>query len=345
MLEFSNSSGYSKCVPKEEPSVASVPEEGPSIQGLLYWYGYNTVEEYLSNTYFPSTDKDNTNKDSTDEDTLHESYSPMSKGPVWGCDRLVSRAKVIGNQVEYLVKAKDEIIASTWNLVDRSLTSTKISHLSGIVPSTVDTKYFVELADEKQRAELFDRIDTLERGNMRLRGMLSVERQRVDHLWRNDILIYSRNKVEHEGHLKEGIHVDPAKIEAIRDWASPKTPTEIRQLLGLAGYYRRFIEGFSKIVKPMTKLAQKSVKFDWSEKEEAAFQTLKQKLCSAPILALMEGSKNFMVYCDASHKGLGAVLMQKERVIAYASRQLKIHEKNYTTHDLELGAVVFALKM
>ncbi|GKC48623.1 putative reverse transcriptase domain-containing protein [Tanacetum coccineum] len=95
----------------------------------------------------------------------------------------------------------------------------------------------------------------------------------------------------------------------------------------------------------MTKLTQKRVKFNWGEKEETDFQTLKQKLCSAPILALPEGSENFIVYCDASHKGLGAVLMQKEKVIAYASRQLKIHEKNYTMHDLELGAVVFALKM
>ncbi|GKE77699.1 putative reverse transcriptase domain-containing protein, partial [Tanacetum coccineum] len=93
------------------------------------------------------------------------------------------------------------------------------------------------------------------------------------------------------------------------------------------------------------KLTQKSVKFDWSEKAEAAFQLLKQKLCSAPILALPKGSENFVVYCDASHKGLGTVLMQREKVIAYTSRQLKIHEKNYTTHDLELGAVVFALKM
>ncbi|GJZ09711.1 putative reverse transcriptase domain-containing protein [Tanacetum coccineum] len=95
----------------------------------------------------------------------------------------------------------------------------------------------------------------------------------------------------------------------------------------------------------MMKLTQKNVKFNWSEKAEAAFQLLKQKLCSAPILALPEGSENFVVYCDASRKGLGAVLMQREKVIAYASRQLKIHEKNYTTHDLELGAVVFALKM
>ncbi|GJZ32518.1 putative reverse transcriptase domain-containing protein [Tanacetum coccineum] len=163
------------------------------------------------------------------------------------------------------------------------------------------------------------------------------------------------DKKEHEEHLKAilellkkeklGIHVDPTKIEAIKDWASPKTPTEIRQFLGLAGYYRRFIEGFSKIAKSMTKLTQKGIKFDWGEKEENAFQLIKQKLCSAPILALPEGSEDFVVYCDASHKGLGAVLMQREKVIAYASRQLKVHEKNYTTHDLELGSVVFALKI
>ncbi|GKB84443.1 putative reverse transcriptase domain-containing protein [Tanacetum coccineum] len=95
----------------------------------------------------------------------------------------------------------------------------------------------------------------------------------------------------------------------------------------------------------MTKLTQKNMKFDWSEKAEDAFQLLKQKLCSALILALPEGSENFVVYFDASRKVLGAVLTQREKVIAYASCQLKIHEKNYTTHDLELGAVVFALKM
>ncbi|GJR34531.1 putative reverse transcriptase domain-containing protein [Tanacetum coccineum] len=139
--------------------------------------------------------------------------------------------------------------------------------------------------------------------------------------------------------LSKGIHVDPAKIESIKDWTSPQSPTEIRQFLGLAGYYRRFIEGFSKIAKPMTKLTQKKVKFEWGDKQETAFQLLKQKLCSAPILALPEGSEDFIAYCDASKKGLGAVLMQREKVISYASRQLKIHEKNYTTHDLELGAV------
>ncbi|GKF52135.1 putative reverse transcriptase domain-containing protein [Tanacetum coccineum] len=96
--------------------------------------------------------------------------------------------------------------------------------------------------------------------------------------------------------LPKGIHVDPAKIESVKDWASPKTPMEIRQFLGLAGYYRRFIEGFSKIAKPMTKLTQKKVKFEWGDKQEAAFQLLKQKLCSAPILALPEGSEDFIVY-------------------------------------------------
>ena len=122
-------------------------------------------------------------------------------------------------------------------------------------------------------------------------------------------------------------------------------PDRIRQLLGLAGYYRRFIEGFSTIAKPLTRLTQKSVKYEWGDKEEEAFRLLKEKLCSAPILALPEGNEDFVVYCDASHKGLGAVLMQREKVIAYASRQLKKHEKNYTTHDLELGVVVFALRI
>ncbi|GKA80474.1 retrovirus-related pol polyprotein from transposon TNT 1-94 [Tanacetum coccineum] len=113
---------------------------------------------------------------------------------------------------------------------------------------------------------------------------------------------------------------------------------------GLAGYYRRFIEGFSKIAKQMTKLTQKKVTFVWGDKQEAAFQLLKLKLCSAPILALPEGSEDFIVYCDASIKGLGVVLMQREKVVAYASRQLKIHERNYTTHDLELGEITEAQK-
>nr|GFB72951.1 putative reverse transcriptase domain-containing protein [Tanacetum cinerariifolium] len=108
-------------------------------------------------------------------------------------------------------------------------------------------------------------------------------------------------KVQFLGHVidSQGIHVDPAKIESVKDWASPK----IRQFLGLAGYYQRFIEGFSKVARPITKLTQRKVKFEWGDKQEAAFQLLKQKLCSAPILALPEGSKDFIVCCDASTKG------------------------------------------
>nr|GFA38123.1 retrotransposon protein, putative, Ty3-gypsy subclass [Tanacetum cinerariifolium] len=149
----------------------------------------------------------------------------------------------------------------------------------------------------------------------------------------DDILIYSKDEKEHGEHLK-------AILELLK-----KEELYAKFSKCLAGYYRRFIKGFSKIAKPMTKLTQKKVKFEWGDKQEAAFQPLKQKLCSAPILTLPEGSEDFIVYCDASNKGLGAVLMQREKVISYASRQRKIHEKNYTTHDLELGAVVFALKI
>nr|GEV91573.1 putative reverse transcriptase domain-containing protein [Tanacetum cinerariifolium] len=195
----------------------------------------------------------------------------------------------------------------------------------------------------------------------------------------DDILIYSKNKEDHEEHLKtilellkneklyakfskcdfwlesvhflghvidnDGVYVDPAKVEAIRNWSAPTTPTEVRQFLGLAGYYQRFIEGFSLISKPLSKLIQKNKKYEWGVEEEEAFQTQKQKLCFVPILALLEGTENFILYCDASLKGYGAVLMQREKVIAYASRQLKKHEENYTTHDLEPGAIVFALRL
>ncbi|GKA92869.1 reverse transcriptase domain-containing protein [Tanacetum coccineum] len=141
------------------------------------------------------------------------------------------------------------------------------------------------------------------------------------------------------------IHVDPSKIKAVKNWKAPRTPTQVRSFLGLAGYYHRFIENFSKIAKSLTILTQKSKTFDWGEEQELAFQTLKDKLCNAPVLALPDGPKDFVVYCDAFEIGLGCVLMQIGKVIAYAPRQLKTHEKNYTTHDLELGAVVFALKI
>ncbi|GKC31570.1 putative reverse transcriptase domain-containing protein [Tanacetum coccineum] len=195
----------------------------------------------------------------------------------------------------------------------------------------------------------------------------------------NDILIYSKTREEHVENLRlvlellikeklyakfskckfwlrevqflghvingNGIHVDPSKIEAVKNWKALRTPTEVRSFLGLVGYYCRFIENFSKIAKSLTILTQKCKTSDCGEDQELAFQTLKDKLCNAPVLALPDGPKDFMVYCDASGLGLGYVLMQRSKVIAYASRQLKIHEKNYTTYDFELGAVVFALKI
>ncbi|GJX39293.1 putative reverse transcriptase domain-containing protein [Tanacetum coccineum] len=172
-------------------------------------------------------------------------------------------------------------------------------------------------------------------------------------LLRKDKLYANFSKCEfwlHEVHFlrhvvnQSGIHVDPSKIEAVKNWKAPTTPSEVRSFLGLAGYYRHFIANFSKIAKPLTSLTQKNQKYEWGEKEEEAFQTLKNNLCDAPILSLPDGVEDFVVYCDASNQGLGCVLMQRGKVIAYASRQLKIHKKNYTTHDLELGAVVFALK-
>ncbi|GJX09663.1 reverse transcriptase domain-containing protein [Tanacetum coccineum] len=195
----------------------------------------------------------------------------------------------------------------------------------------------------------------------------------------DDILIYSKSEEEHEVHLKtildllkkeklyakfskcefwlqevqflghvvnrDGIHVDPSKIESVKNWKTPESPTEIRSFLGLAGYYRRFIENFSKIAKPLTLLTQKNKTYVWGNEQDEAFRILKEKLCNAPVLALPDGPDDFVVYCDASKQGFGCVLMQRGKVIAYASRQLKKHEKNYTTHDLELGAVVFALKI
>nr|GEU49972.1 putative reverse transcriptase domain-containing protein [Tanacetum cinerariifolium] len=140
----------------------------------------------------------------------------------------------------------------------------------------------------------------------------------------------------------EGIHVDPSKIGVVKKLKPPNTPTEIRSFLGLARYYRRFIPNLSKIEKPLTLLTQKDKKFEWGDEQENDFQTLNDKLCDASILALPEGPDDFVVYCDTSNQGFGCVLMQRNKVIAYESRQLKIPEKNYTTHDL---AVVFALKI
>ncbi|KAJ0641390.1 putative nucleotidyltransferase, Ribonuclease H [Helianthus annuus] len=195
----------------------------------------------------------------------------------------------------------------------------------------------------------------------------------------DDILIYSRSEAEHASHLRDvletlrkeklyakfskcafwlrevqflghvidanGVHVDPSKVDAVMNWVPPKNPSEIKSFLGLAGYYRRFIQDFSKIASPMTKLTKKSEKFIWGEEQEKAFQTLKEKLSNSPVFTLPDGTDGLVVYTDASRQGLGCVLMQRGKVVAYASRQLKQHERNYPTHDLELAAVVFALKI
>ncbi|CAL2244317.1 unnamed protein product [Prunus armeniaca] len=155
------------------------------------------------------------------------------------------------------------------------------------------------------------------------------------------------DRVDFLGHVisAEGIYVDPRKVEAVVNWVQPTSVTEIRSFLGLAGYYRRFVEGFSSIAAPLTRLTRKDVKFEWTEECEQSFQELKKRLTTAPVLALPDNSGNFVIYSDASLQGLGCVLMQHDRVIAYASRQLKKHEQNYPVHDLELAAVVFALKI
>ncbi|KAG8503329.1 hypothetical protein CXB51_001292 [Gossypium anomalum] len=149
------------------------------------------------------------------------------------------------------------------------------------------------------------------------------------------------------GHVvsAEGIKVDPRKIEAILEWKPHRTVSEIRSFLGLAGYYKRFVEGFSVIAAPLTKFIWKRVPFVWTEKQQEAFEKLKKVLTEAPVLIQPESGKDFTVYSDASHVGLGCVLMQEGKVVAYASRQLKPHEENYPTHDLELAAVIFALKI
>nr|CAE02083.2 OSJNBa0074B10.11 [Oryza sativa Japonica Group] len=195
----------------------------------------------------------------------------------------------------------------------------------------------------------------------------------------DDILIYSKSKEEHDQHLRlvleklkehqlyakiskcdfwltevkflgrvitsQGVAVDPSNVESVTKWTPPKTVSQIQSFLGLAGYYRRFIENFSRIARPMTQLLKKDEKFKWTAECDKSFEELKKILVSAPVLILPDQMKDFQVYCDASRHGLGCVLMQEGRVVAYASRQLRPHEGNYPTHDLELAAVVHALKI
>ena len=193
------------------------------------------------------------------------------------------------------------------------------------------------------------------------------------------ILIHSQSEWEHEYHLRimlqllrghqlyakfskcdfwltevrflghvvsaSGVSVDLEKVETVMSWERPKSVFEIRSFLGLAGYYRRFIEDFSRIAAPMTRLTRKEVKYDWVDRCEEAFQELKRRLTSTPILIVSDRGQGYTVYCDASKAELGCVLMESGRVVAYGSCQLKNHEQNYPTHDMELAAIVFALKI
>jgi hypothetical protein len=195
----------------------------------------------------------------------------------------------------------------------------------------------------------------------------------------DDILIYFKSESDHEEHLRlvlqklrdnqlyakyskyefwigevpflghiisnGGISVDPAKVKEIVAWSIPTTVTDIRSFLGLVGYYRRFIEGFSKIAKPMTSLMENGREFELDEKCQDSFDQLKMRLMSPPVLVMTDLQKGFDIYCDACGQGLGCVLMQEGHVIAYAFRQLRKHELNYPTHDLELAAIVHALKI
>ena len=144
---------------------------------------------------------------------------------------------------------------------------------------------------------------------------------------------------------QEGISVDPTKVEVVTNWERPKNVFEVCSFLGLARYYRRFVENFSRIVCPMTRLTHKGVNFDWNDKCEESFQELKRRLTTTPVLITPISGDRYTIYCDALRNGLGCVLMQRGRVVAYASRQLKNHEHNYPTHDLELADIVFALKL
>jgi hypothetical protein len=194
----------------------------------------------------------------------------------------------------------------------------------------------------------------------------------------DDILVYSKTEEEHAEHLRlvlgtlcehqlytkfskcefwlkevgflghvlsaGGVSIDPSKITSIMERKAPTSPTEVQAFLGLAGYYWKFVEGFSSIARPLTQLLKKDKKFEWTEKCEQSFQELKKRLVSAPILTMPDITKSFDVYCEASKLGLGSVLMQEGKVIAYLSRQLRPHKLNYPTHDLELATVVHALK-
>jgi hypothetical protein len=211
--------------------------------------------------------------------------------------------------------------------------------------------------------------------------MNSVFREYLDKfviVFLDDILVYSKSEEDHEHHLRmvlqvlrehqlysklskcsfyqniihylghiiseEGITMDPEKIETIKGWTTPKNVTEVRSFMGLVGYYKRFIVGFSRITHPITSSQRKGKKFQWTTECEMSFQQLKQLLTNAPILQIVDPNEDFVVCTDACKEGLGGVLNQNGFVVCYESRKLKEHERLYATHDLELAAIVHALK-
>ncbi|GJT82937.1 putative reverse transcriptase domain-containing protein [Tanacetum coccineum] len=239
--------------------------------------------------------------------------------------RFLMGAKAGDKKQEDIVVVRDFLESNAGSKVSLSFGTFLIGGVVGITQGTprqrelnqltVKNYYLLpridDLFDQLQGSRFFSKID--------LRPYLD----KFVIVFIEDILIYSKTREEHVEHIRHvingnRIHVDHSKIEAVKNWKAPRTPTEVPSFLGLVRYYRRFIENFSKIAKSLTVLTQKT---------------------------LLDGPEDFVVYCDASGIGLGCVLMQRGKVIAYASRQLKIHEENYTTHDLELGAVVFALKI
>ncbi|GKA65618.1 putative reverse transcriptase domain-containing protein [Tanacetum coccineum] len=205
-----------------------------------------------------------------------------------------------------------------------------------------------DLFDQLRGSSVYSKID-LRSGY----HQLHVREEDISKKWHLElgmVTTSSKNKKEHEEHLKAILEMlkkeelyakfsnqDP---KFIKDWASPKTPTKIHQFLGLAKYYQKFIEGFSKIAKSMPKLTQKGVKFDWGDKQETAFQLLKQKFCSAPILALPEGNKDFVVYCDASYKGLGVVLMQREKSSSHITIAITLASRLHHLKHFMIESVV-----
>jgi hypothetical protein len=195
----------------------------------------------------------------------------------------------------------------------------------------------------------------------------------------DDTLVFSKTEEEHEKHLRlvleklrsnklyakfskcefwlikvaflghaisaRGVSVDPGKVKDVLNWLPPTTALEIRSFLGLVGYYCRFIKDFSKRVKPMTKLLEKNKALEWTAECQASFEELRKRLTLAPVLVLPDLTKKFDIYCDASRRGLGCVLMQEGQIVCYASRQVRKHEENCPTHDLELALAVHALKI